>query len=124
MTYENKNKGRASPAAQDHALSPSGTEPVPVSSADAVTIVDAELDGIAAEMDPYICKMSDRPFTGGLLRQALKYDEDIRSVAVASLDAYHGFTCEFSPWPRQHVSEYDMLEELLAQAKLAKARGQ
>ena len=41
MTYENKNKGLASPASQDHALSPSGTEPVPVSSADAVTIVDA-----------------------------------------------------------------------------------
>lgn len=75
-------------------------------------------DAIAAEFDPYIAKLLPVPFAAQTLRNAVEWDSKfgIRSVAVAAVDMYHGFTCEFSPWPQQHAGEYDTLEELLIAA--------
>jgi len=108
-----KNEDMALPT--DRAFAASAVEPVPVSPVPA-SIPSAALDVIAAEMDPYICKLTDKAFSGHHLRAAIAYDRDIRSVAVGAIDMYHGFTCEFSPWERQHVSEYNLLEEMLASA--------
>jgi hypothetical protein len=79
-------------------------------------IPDALLEAIALEFDPCIAKLIDRPFTAHHIGQALEWDSDLRAAAVCAVDSYHGFTCEFSPWERQHVSEYDQLEALLAKA--------
>jgi len=81
----------------------------------------AEFDSIAAEFQPYIAVLVDnKQFTGARLRRAWEDSAgDARSAAVMAVDGFHGFTCEFSPWPRQHVSEYDQLEEMLEAAASA-----
>lgn len=76
-------------------------------------LTSGDLDRVASEMDPYICKLLDKKFTGNHLRNAIEFESNVRSVAVTAIDTYHGFTCEFSPWPKQHAGEYDTLEELL-----------
>lgn len=38
---------------------------------------------------------------------------DIRDLAVAMVDATHGYTIEFSNSPEAHAAEYDELERLL-----------
>lgn len=38
---------------------------------------------------------------------------DLREIAVEIVDAIHGYTYEFSHQQEQHISEYDLAEEVL-----------
>lgn len=40
-------------------------------------------------------------------------DREARSLAVAVVDALHGFTCEFSSNPAAHIDEYDLAEHVI-----------
>ena len=78
-------------------------------------------DLVASKFDPYICKLLANPFTGEILRNIYEWESkqkapSMRTIAVAAVDTYHGFTCEFSPWQAQHIFEYDILEEMLERA--------
>jgi len=36
-----------------------------------------------------------------------------RDLAVLLVDSMHGYTCEFSGTPQQHISEYDHFENII-----------
>lgn len=80
------------------------------------SIPDARLRSIAVEFDACVAKLLDEPFTVRHLERALENESEARPAAVYAVDSYHGFTCEFSPWEKQHVYEYDQLETMLAKA--------
>jgi hypothetical protein len=90
------------------------------------TVGGETFDAVATEFDPYIAKLRDKPFSGAMLAKhyaAADWERgNIRSTAVAAVDSFHGFTCEFSPNPAQHIDEYNTLEELL-DAAITKATG-
>jgi hypothetical protein len=46
-------------------------------------------------------------------RKRMAEGDDARWAAVQAVDGYHGYTCEFSGSPRQHIAEYDQLEAVL-----------
>lgn len=102
-----------SPASQGRACAPSGlsrdasqAEPLVPNAGE---LFDAVANQFSSDMGLAL--------SGWRLRRNYQFDKgDIRSAAVASVDGCHGYTCEFSSCPSQHIAEYDALERLLTDA--------
>jgi hypothetical protein len=96
-------------------LRPFGAEPAAQSQAKPL-VPNAVFDAVAHQFSDEM----GVALSGGRLRRNYELDAgNIRSAAVASVDGCHGYTCEFSSCPAQHIAEYDALEELLASAMSA-----